>query len=164
MRQRSKSILPRNTSTSIDDRCRRECFPRALISPQEPYNRWMYDETRDLLLGAGRGEYQLLATTAVIAEVVYVLTSKANYGLSAAAACALLEPILRIDQLLIEEKPRVMRALSIWLDEPSLGFVDSLVAAMAERPGDVLATFDKGFDRLPHLPRFAWKGRETADQ
>jgi len=139
-------------------------FLLGLAQPRDESNRWMHDEARDLLMGASRGEYHLFAPTAVIAEVMYVLTSKANYGLGATAACALLEPILRIDQLVIEDKPQVIRALSIWLDYPSLGFVDSLVAAMTERPGDVLASFDKHFDRLSHLPRFAWKGREAADQ
>lgn len=135
-----------------------------MTRPADQVNLWMHEEAKRLFDMAARDEVELYAPTAVIAEVIFVLMSQSNYGLDAELASRLLNPFLQIEAFRIENKLQVIRACELWIELPRLGFVDALVAALGERPGDVLATFDKDFDRLPHLPRFAWKGRETVDQ
>jgi predicted nucleic acid-binding protein len=125
--------------------------------PSEPVNLWMHESAKRLFESANRGEVELYVPTAVIAEVIFVLTSRANYGLDEESATRLLEPFLKIEALHIENKAEVVHALSLWNEYPKLGFVDALVAAIAMRPGGVLASFDNDFRRLGGIDRYQWE-------
>ena len=128
-----------------------------MARPSEPVNLWMHEAAKRLFDSAARGEVLLYAPTAVIAEAVFVLTSRANYGLDAESTTRLLEPFVKIDAFRIESKPEVIKALAFWNEHPRIGFVDALVAAMVMRPGDVLASFDNHFRRFNQIQRYQWQ-------
>jgi predicted nucleic acid-binding protein len=117
-------------------------FLRALIEPQESYNRWMHDEATELFRQAAHGEIQLLTSTAVIAEVAFMLTSRNVYAHDVGETVDKLEAIVTIPNLAFDRKDDTLRALRFWAERPSMGFVDALLVAMAESVDAPLATFD----------------------
>jgi predicted nucleic acid-binding protein len=97
------------------------------------------------------------ATTceAVISEVVYVLSSRVTYRLSRPDIRSRLEPILRIPNFRLPIRSVYLRALDLFVDYPSLDFEDALCVAHMERIGiQEIASYDRGFDRVPDLARF----------
>jgi predicted nucleic acid-binding protein len=49
------------------------------------------------------------------------------------------------------QKRLYLRALELWRDRPTLGFVDALTAAMIEHTEVRLATFDSDFNALANI-------------
>jgi predicted nucleic acid-binding protein len=135
-------------------------FLRALTEPTDPSLVWMQGAARRLFLDAAAGNVELTTTDAVIAEVAFVLTAKTHYRLDPRDACERLLPLLQISNLRFATKRQTLHALDIWTEHPKLGFVDSLVAACAEMPNNMLATFDQDYDRISELTssRYAWPG------
>ena len=132
-------------------------FLRALIEPQEPYNRWMYDEAIELFRQAARDEVQLVTSRAVIAEVAFLLTSRNVYGYDVKDCVERLETVLNTPSLHLDRKSDVLRALRLWAERPSMGFVDDLIVAMAESMDAPLASFDTGFRRFTWIERHPWR-------
>ena len=99
---------------------------------------------------------QEAATTrdAIVAEVVYVLSSRALYGLSRVDILARLEPVLSLPGLHVPEKRVVLRALDLYVQHPSLDFPDALSVAHMERAGIAeIVSYDRDFDRVPTIRR-----------
>jgi predicted nucleic acid-binding protein len=97
------------------------------------------------------------ATTceAVISEVVYVLSSRVTYRLSRQDIRLRLEPILRIPGFRLPARGVFLRALDLFVDYPRLDFEDALCVAHMERIDiQEIASYDRGFDRVPDLARF----------
>jgi predicted nucleic-acid-binding protein len=106
-----------------------------------------------LLQRAERGEVALFTSEVIVAEVVYVLASKATYNLPPADIARLLRPILENPGLRIEHKRSVLRALDLF-ESARLDFEDCLTVERVRRqklPG--LYSYDRGFDRVPGLVR-----------
>ena len=139
-------------------------FLRALVVPPEPYNGWMHEEATSLFRQAQEGEVHLLTTGAVIAEVAFLLTSKAVYAVDVGEATGLLESLLLIPNLHVDTKMESIQALRLWANHPKLGFVDALLAVVAEESGYTLASFDSDFDRLPTLVRYEWPKSHRHDR
>lgn len=135
-------------------------FLRALIDPQESYNRWMYDDATELFRQAAVGEIQLLTSSAVIAEVAFMLTSRNEYAHDVRETIELLETIINTPNLHFDRKADSLRALRLWADRPSMGFVDALLVAMAESADAPLATFYKGFHRFSWIERHQWRSEK----
>jgi predicted nucleic acid-binding protein len=131
-------------------------FLRALVVPNEPFYRWMHEEATYLFRQAQQGEVHLLTTGAVVAEVAFMLTSKAVYAVDVHDATEFLESLLLIPNLHVEAKLESIQALRLWAKHPSLGFVDALLAIVVEESGHSLASFDSDFNRLPTLVRHEW--------
>ena len=129
---------------------------RALVEPDEEYNRWMTEAAQNLFIAAENGEVTLTASTAVVSEAAFILTSRRLYALSPGEVADRLAPLLRLNNLYLEQKPETLRALEIWVDRPSRGFVDSLVIAQAERSGNTVASFDDAVNRATSLEPYAW--------
>lgn len=108
----------------------------------------------DLFRMAERGDVEVTTSDAVIAEVAFILTSRAHYGLAPADAADRLMAMLRLRGVKLRDKRVVLRSLDIWSDNPGLGFVDALTAAHGQQPGTELATFDSDFDPLPDITRW----------
>jgi predicted nucleic acid-binding protein len=108
----------------------------------------------DLFERAERGELELTTSEAVIAEVMFVLTSPNLYKLDADDAGARVHAILEQRGFQIAGKQRLLRALSIVETRPSLGFVDALVVAHCESGSLELATFDQKLGRFPGISRW----------
>ncbi len=131
--------------------------PRALISPLEPYNRWMYDEAIELFRQTAEGTAQFLSSSAVIAEVAFMLTSRNVYGYDVEDCVERLETVLNTPSLHLDRKSDALHALRLWVERPSMGFVDALIVAMAESMDAPLASFDTGFRRFTWIERHPWR-------
>ena len=81
---------------------------------------------------------QETATTceAIIAEVVYVLSSRRQYGLPPAEIRTRLAPILAVPGLRLANKCVYLRALDLFVEHRNLDFEDVLLAAHMERVGE----------------------------
>ena len=132
-------------------------FLRALIQTQEPYNEWMYNDATELFRQAARGDAHLLTSTAVIAEVAFMLTSRNVYAYGVEDTVARLEALISIPNVHFDRKADTLRALQLWAERPAMGFVDALLVAMAESADASLATFDKGFRRFGWIKRHEWQ-------
>jgi predicted nucleic acid-binding protein len=101
-----------------------------------------------------RDEEQLLTSEAVVAEIIYVLTSRAHYGLTRGAAAQRLLPALRCPGLRIANKAVVLRALDVYEAHSRLDYEDALSVAHMESVGiDEIVSYDRGFDRVEGIKR-----------
>ena len=99
------------------------------------------------------GEIAATTTDAVIAEVVYVLSSKALYNVPRAEIQTRLVALLTPKGLRLPAKGVYVRALEVYATT-NLDFVDALLVAHVERTKDTtLVSFDRGYDRLPTVRR-----------
>ncbi len=136
-------------------------FLRALTRSPRPDVQRMNEIASDLMREAERGVAELTSSEAVIAEVAFILTSKAHYNLPVSDAAGRLATLLRLRGVKLREKRLVLHALDLWTTHPKLGFVDALAAAYADQPGMQLATFDTDFDPLPGIAR--WQPPDRAE-
>lgn len=96
-----------------------------------------------------------LATTAeaVIAEVVYVLSSKTLYNVPRPTIRQRLIAIIDLPGLRLPNKPIYRRALDLYATT-NLDFVDCVVVAQMERAKLTrLLSFDRDFDTIPGITR-----------
>jgi uncharacterized protein len=101
-----------------------------------------------------RDEEQLLTSEAVVAEIIYVLTSRAHYGLTREAAVQRLLPTLRCPGLRIANRTVVLRALDVYEAHSRLDYEDALSVAHMESAGiDEIVSYDRGFDRVEGIKR-----------
>lgn len=102
---------------------------------------------------ARRREVLLTTSEAVIAEVVYVLSSKAVYNLPRDQIRARLYPLLSLPGLKLPQRKTYLRALDLYASYP-LDFEDALIVAHMERQGMAeLISYDQGFDRIVGIRR-----------
>ena len=96
----------------------------------------------------------LTTSESVITEVVYVLSSRALYGLDHKEIRARLTPVLTLRGLKLPQKRLYLRALDIYAAHLSLDFEDALIVAHMEN-GDTkeLYSYDTDFDRIPGIRR-----------
>lgn len=135
-------------------------FLRALTtSPEEPVQH-MNQAAGDLFHQMERGEFLATTSDAIIAEVAFVLTSKAHYHLPVDDASDRIATLVRLQGLRLRDKKMILEALDVWKKHPRLGFVDALAAAHAMQPGTTLVSFDSDFDRVSGVAR--WQP-ESAD-
>ncbi len=107
-----------------------------------------------LLQAVKRGEEQVTTSEVVLAEVCYVLSSRARYGLSPADIAARLRPIISLRGFTLAHKRRFLRALDLYSSYPFLDFEDALTVAQLEQQGiRELISYDTDFDRIPGVTR-----------
>lgn len=97
-----------------------------------------------------------LATTSesVVAEIAYVLRSRAHYGLTPPEIGARLRPILALRGLKLANKKTFLRAFDLWDAHPSLDFEDVLTVAHMERQGLTdIYSYDRDFDAITGIQR-----------
>lgn len=100
------------------------------------------------------GDEAIATSESVIAEVAYVLSSKAIYGLRADEVRDRLVPFLQMPGLKVPFKQTCLRALDVFASAPTLGFDDALIVAHMERQGITeLVSYDRHFDRVPNVRR-----------
>lgn len=100
------------------------------------------------------GDEQVTTCEAIVAEIVYVLSSRATYGLSHAEVRARLSPLLALRGLKLSNKRVFQRALDVYADQPSLDFEDALLIAHMQRAsGAQLYSYDRDFDRVSGVRR-----------
>jgi predicted nucleic acid-binding protein len=107
----------------------------------------------ELFKRAEANQITLTATETVIAEVVYVLSSKRTYNLPRDQIRARLYPILTLQGLRLPQRRTVLRALDLYVAYP-IDFEDALIVAHMER-GAIreLYSYDRDFDQVPGVER-----------
>jgi uncharacterized protein len=100
-----------------------------------------------------RKEIQVITSESVLAEVVYVLSSRSLYHQSREQIRALLLPIISLPGLRIANRRTFLRALDLFAGA-SLDFEDALSLAHMERMRiKTIISYDRDFDRFQHIDR-----------
>lgn len=95
----------------------------------------------------------LKAPDTVIADAVYVLSSKRLYHLPRSEIQALLTPLVRLPLFKIRNRQTLLRALELYA-LTNLDFGDTVIVASMERNhSKVLYSYDEGFDRISFVIR-----------
>ena len=119
----------------------------------------------DLFQILARGEKTLAITEAVLAEVIYVLSSKRLYNLPRADIVKRLMPIILLKGIHVGCRPGdktiYTQALHLYATS-TLDFTDTLIVAKAQQEeSKIVYSFDADFDRFPEIVRRE-PGREKA--
>lgn len=107
----------------------------------------------DLFLKAKANVVSLTTSEAVVAEVVYVLTSKRLYNLSRTDVVARLRPLLILPGLKLSSRTILLRALEIYAAYV-VDFEDALSKAHMERNSILeIYSYDTDFDQMEDIKR-----------
>lgn len=102
---------------------------------------------------ADQGQLQLVTSESVVAEVVYVLSSRTLYRVPRERIALLLRSLLESRGLRIEHKTSVLDALTLY-ESSQLDFEDCLSVQHVRRLGLAgIYTYDRGFDSVAGLQR-----------
>jgi predicted nucleic acid-binding protein len=102
---------------------------------------------------AKRDEITLVTTESVIAEVVYVLSSKQLYGLPRGTIRDLLYPLLSLPGLKLAYRKTYLQALDVYAGH-NVDFEDAVIVAQMERQSETeLYSYDRDFDQVPGITR-----------
>ena len=101
------------------------------------------------------GEVEIVTCEAIVAEVIYVLSSpRLPYRLSHGQIRERLLPLLTLRGLRLPQKRVVLEALDIYASSRSVDFEDALAAAHMEQRGITeIFSYDRDFDRVPGVRR-----------
>ena len=104
---------------------------------------------RRLFEQAKLGQVRLTTSEAVIAEVVFVLSSKRLYNLSRQEIRARLYPLVSLSGLKMVSSRSCLRALDLY-GSNNIDFEDALtIAEMERRKIAELYSYDRNFDQVP---------------
>ena len=107
----------------------------------------------ELFKKAERSEVTLTTSEAVIAEIVYVLSSSRLYGLSREDVRVRLLPLLALPGLRLTDRTIYLRALEIYAAY-HLDFEDALAIAHMEHQGITeIYSYDRDFDSVVQVKR-----------
>lgn len=109
----------------------------------------------ELLQRVQRGEEELFASEAIVAESAYVLSSpRLPYQLTHEEIRVRLLPVLSLRSIRIPDKRVVLRALDVYAAYEFLDFEDALAVAHMERAGvEEIVSYDRDFDRVRSIRR-----------
>jgi predicted nucleic acid-binding protein len=137
-------------------------FLRYLVQPATTEDEHHSGIAAALVRQVQLGQETIFTTDAVIAEVVFILSSKRHYHVPRPEVAALLTPILSLPGCKVPHKTFCLRALDLWAARPRLSFVDALVTVWAIQRGVPLASFDADLNRTPGL--IVWRPAHSTDQ
>jgi predicted nucleic acid-binding protein len=107
----------------------------------------------ELFKQAEANQVTLTATETVIAEVVYVLSSKRTYNLPRDQIRARLYPLLTLQGLRLPQRQTALRALDLYVAY-EIDFEDALIVAHMERGANRdVYSYDRDFDQMPGVKR-----------
>ena len=108
---------------------------------------------RRLFIQVEAGELVLQAPDTVIADAVFVLSSRVTYDLPRAEIRELLSTLLRLPNFRVDNRQTLLSALDLYASG-NLDFGDAMIAASMLNTGtDQLYSYDRDFDRFPWLSR-----------
>jgi predicted nucleic acid-binding protein len=100
-----------------------------------------------------RNEEALLTSEAVVAEIVYVLSSKQLYDLSPEEVRVRLMPLLSLTGMRLPNRNVCLRALELYAAY-AIDFEDALAVSHMEQQGlTEIYSYDRDFGRLAHIVR-----------
>ena len=101
-----------------------------------------------------KGEEEGTTSDVVIHEVLYVLCSPRQYGLSHDEASIRMRPLLAVRGLRLPKKRSTLHALDLYATYPFLDFGDALAIVQAgDDEMDAIYSYDTDFDRIPEVHR-----------
>lgn len=107
----------------------------------------------ELFSKADRNEIALTTSETVIAEIVYILSSKRLYGLSNEDVRMRLLPLLTLTGLKLSDRNIYLRALEIYAMH-NIDFEDALAVAHMEGQGiEEIYSYDRDFDKVVNIRR-----------
>jgi predicted nucleic acid-binding protein len=129
-------------------------FLRYLARAVTPIDQKRAHDCRALFERVRDGIETITTCEAILAEVVFVLGSPGQYGLSSADISARLKPIIQLRGLILPRKRLYLRALDIFASTPGLDFEDAISVAYAERrqPPEIYS-YDSDFDEVAAVTR-----------
>ncbi len=102
---------------------------------------------------AKRNKVAITTSAVVVAELVYVLSSKQVYALGRKDIHARLYPLLSLPGLKLSHRKTYLRALDLYASYP-IDFEDAvIVAEMEQQKTQDLYSYDQGFDRIDCISR-----------
>ena len=108
---------------------------------------------RSLFERVESGDLTLVAPDTVIADAVYVLSSKRLYNLPRAEIQELLTTLLRLPLFKVRNRRALMRALEIYATT-NVDFGDAIIAAsMGQAASETIYSFDQDFDKRLGITR-----------
>lgn len=97
---------------------------------------------------AKRNEVALITSESVIAEVVYILSSRNLYKLSRQEIRVRLYPIFSLAGFKLTHRRQILRALDLY-SQNNIDFEDAMSIAIMERQGiGEIYSYDEDFDRV----------------
>lgn len=124
-------------------------FLRYLTADPERYNACL-----TLFQQAERNQVHLITSEAIIAEIVYVLSSPKHYHLSRQQIRVALSRLLLLPGLKMASRNTYLQALAIYAQHAALDFEDCLsVAYMEQLEVPQIYSYDQGFDEFEHVER-----------
>ena len=110
--------------------------------------------TRALFQRIRRGAEVGATSEAVVAEIVYVLSSPRWYRFTHAEIRARLRPLIALRGVRMSHKRTVLQALNVYAAHPFLDFEDALTVAHSKRLGITeILSYDSDFDRVGGVQR-----------
>ena len=108
---------------------------------------------REIILAIEQGHLTAWTSDLVIAELVFVLSSKQLYSHTAEAIAAQLLPLIRLPNLKLMHKQVYDRAFELYIDR-RIDFIDAYNAALMEQRGELhIFSFDTDFDQVIGIGR-----------
>lgn len=126
-------------------------FLRYFVRPATPEDEQTARIARSLFRLVREGRDTFTTSDAVIAEVVFILSSKRHYNVPRPEVADLVRPILQMPGCKVPRKRLLVQALDLWVTCPKLSFVDALVVLLAQELREPLASFDAQVHRTPGI-------------
>jgi predicted nucleic acid-binding protein len=109
--------------------------------------------TRNLFVRVQAGQLSLVVPDTVVADAVFVLSSRRLYNLPRAEIGEMLKALLRLPRFRVSNRQTVIEAIELYA-ATNLDFGDAFIAASMRRAkSEDLYSYDGGFDRLPQVSR-----------
>jgi len=106
-----------------------------------------------LIQSIEHGQVTAWTSELVIAELVWVLSSRQLYNLPRKRIRSLLLPLILLPHLRVPRKRLYVRVFDLYVSRP-IDFIDAYHAALLEHRGETeLFSYDRDFDRVPGLTR-----------
>lgn len=110
--------------------------------------------SQEFFVRVERGEEAACTSEAVIAEIVFVTSSRAHHGLARLDIVRRLQPVLSLSGIAIPHRPTILRALEVYAAHAQLDFEDALTVAHMERLNiEEVLSYDRDFDAVPGVTR-----------
>ncbi len=101
-----------------------------------------------------QAKLSLDAPVTVIADAVYVLTSRRLYNRPRAEVASKLTTLVRLPSFHVKDRRIVLRALQLFAGTSYLDFGDAMIIAQAQRSGvQTVYAYDQDFDRIAGVTR-----------
>jgi uncharacterized protein len=110
-------------------------------------------QSGELFRRAEQGEFELFTSEAIVAEIVFVLSSSTLYNRSRADIARALKVVFGSNAIEVDHKPSILNALDLY-ESTKLDFEDCLAVAHASRASNGrIFSYDRGLGRVAGVTR-----------